>query len=784
MSVINRIEVASLLNKHGDVSSPWDAKMRHLVLNLRGQSTAMNMENGFGKTTLSDALIGMLSRDRGLMRRTRRKMSPSRDGRPWTHIRVEFSYSSGPVGQSDLLAAAGDSVGGSEQWVFGLYGHSDTDPGYYFYQGRLEQLPTQTITADGKLQLYSNDHFQYALKQLKPERPKDRESWLEAISLHISRKELEQLASFQKEGGADKSQIFNAIKPRPGEKADQAFFYEVLAPQVLAGASQGETDESEEFIEDLVINSGRNVSELRHKINEKTTDLQRNKNKAERLDELNRSGNRLSEARQQLDQARKQLEDQAVCLNSITGNGLPGLPVKPGDSDPVALLAQELAIRPGETQPLVPLSGLAKLTSAGARKVEEFLESKQVSGFRHERIPLVYHPQASWSQGKSMRLYPVEKALKLLETSQQLFKDDADRTTKLEQLQEAADQFLDLDSNPFRESYLADSAYLGTLQDEVKSLKTKRHQLDQQKEELETRDKEFTDNETVYTDALKEGLFTEQELENLSTTETEVKQRQKAVNDSYNEFQQTLGRFRPMEESWNQFKAVHGQAFTPGEAIQEKDLQLEQLQQQLDERQNQRNRQKGLEDDFGKQLQNIERQLPQLEVQSATLVKLSDGYQWVQQQFPGEDIQGLTSRLEQQQKQQRESLAQVKSALARDQDKLTQLTKLHPDYQGFTRVFQGQQPAGLEDKLWQEKTTLDSQVRDWENAIGKLQVLVSDLKQFQEQFPGMEPEQWLANANRDYPVLLTRHSSIKQEMEDREATAARPGHRPSHPQRH
>ena len=48
MSVINRIEIASLLNKHGDISSPWDAKMRHLMLNLRGQSTTMNMENGFG----------------------------------------------------------------------------------------------------------------------------------------------------------------------------------------------------------------------------------------------------------------------------------------------------------------------------------------------------------------------------------------------------------------------------------------------------------------------------------------------------------------------------------------------------------------------------------------------------------------------------------------------------------------------------------------------------------------------------------------------------------------
>ncbi|MBB3140574.1 hypothetical protein [Halomonas organivorans] len=49
MSVINRIEVANLLNKHGDVASPWEAKMRHLLLDLRGQSSAISMENGVGR---------------------------------------------------------------------------------------------------------------------------------------------------------------------------------------------------------------------------------------------------------------------------------------------------------------------------------------------------------------------------------------------------------------------------------------------------------------------------------------------------------------------------------------------------------------------------------------------------------------------------------------------------------------------------------------------------------------------------------------------------------------
>ncbi|MCH4563503.1 hypothetical protein MKP05_10210 [Halomonas sp. EGI 63088] len=56
MSVIHRIEIANLLNKHGDVASPWDAKMCHLLLDLRGQSSAISMENGFGRlSTLAEA---------------------------------------------------------------------------------------------------------------------------------------------------------------------------------------------------------------------------------------------------------------------------------------------------------------------------------------------------------------------------------------------------------------------------------------------------------------------------------------------------------------------------------------------------------------------------------------------------------------------------------------------------------------------------------------------------------------------------------------------------------
>ena len=758
MSVINRVEIASLLNKHGDVSSPWAAKMRHLVLNLRGQSCAMNMENGFGKTTLSDALIGMLSRDRTLMHKTRRKMSPSRHGHPWTHIRVEFNDTSGA--QSDILAQAGDSVGG-EQWVFGMYGHSDTDAGFYFYPGRLEQLPVHSTTNDGKLQLFSNDHVQLALRQLKPERPKDRESWLDAMSDHISRKELEQLASFQKEGGADKSQIFNAIKPRPGEKADQAFFYEVLAPQILAGASHGETDESEEFIEELVINSGRKVSELRHQINENHKDLTRNEAKKNRLEELDKSAHQLSKARDERDQCRQQLGDQAACMALLVSRGIPGVPV----TDPDDGLAQALAIRVGETTPLVSLATLADLIGTSASKIEGFLENRQLAGFRSDKTIVVYHPSASWV-GRTTRLYPADKALELLHDSHDLFKDDNHRVSTLERLTDAIDGFFDLDSNPFRENYLADREFQRTLRAELTELKDQRRTLEREWEALQSRDKAFTDNETVYTDALKEGLFSEQELEDPDATEQSVKQLHKAVSEEYDRFLQAEGRFSAQAENWQHFLREFGEQLTPADVLQEKSLQVDQLASMVADQQEQEEHLLATERQLVQQCQQIERQLPDLQRDSEQLAALKDSFDQVSRQYPDESADGLTQRLEQHQRACRKEHDELAVQRSQWQGQLASLQTLLPDYQAFAQLFPDMPPQNLEDQLRAQEVTLLDTVRQQEVQVNELQLLVADLLQFQQELPGDDPQQWLAMAKEAYPQRLTELEQSKSALSD------------------
>ena len=74
MSVISRIEISNWLNL--DSTREWNPDYRHVVLDLRGQSTAVQAQNGTGKTRMSRAILALLGRDREFTSDARAKMAP------------------------------------------------------------------------------------------------------------------------------------------------------------------------------------------------------------------------------------------------------------------------------------------------------------------------------------------------------------------------------------------------------------------------------------------------------------------------------------------------------------------------------------------------------------------------------------------------------------------------------------------------------------------------------------------------------------------------------------
>ncbi|MHB0777197.1 hypothetical protein [Halomonas sp. WWR20] len=762
MSVINRIEVANLLNKHGDITSPWDAKMRHLLLDLRGQSSAISMENGFGKTTLAEALIGLLSRDRTLLARSRRKCSPSSvagHGRSWSHLRVEFRAGDAAA-QSDMLAIAGEEVAG-ETFVFGMYGYSDgSGLSFYHYAGRLEDVPVHHLTRDAKLALYANADVQAFMRTVGVTRSANREEWLDAVGAHISRRELAQMAAFQKEGGADKSQIFNAIKPRSGEKADQAFFFEVLAPQILSGATRGETDEGEELIEDVILNSGTKVTELRHRLDEAENDQRRAADKVTRLADLNEQGEALLDARRRLGELDEGLAASERLLGGQALTALPGLPRCPENATAEADLAAGLAWAAGDTQrPRVSIWLLARLTQQAERHVRQALSERGVRVDSHRR--LIHLPQATWPAAKDVEHVAFTTARDWLADSQAL-SDDSARYRALARLDEAAEAFEARDGNRFREEVIADREYLKTLKADAESLNGQCERLDREREQLESRQREFTDNQSFYTQALSQGMFSETELEAPEAT-------QQAAVSAADEARQALtahiGRIGELKQParWHaEFKAAHPHT-APGELLAIKGEQQETLSEELDRLKRELDAMAARHESARNALGQLGGERQRLEGEQGPLRQGHDAWQAFTDGWPGAEVREFWARRKTELSEWQQEIRQQRQRQEETKLRRARLTPLAEAARHYAELHGDDEPVHLRDRLYQQSRELD----DENHRLAQQERHLRDLHQAWLRFgelSDLTPGQWLKDARTRYPRLLSEAESLDERI--------------------
>ncbi|GAB2784207.1 hypothetical protein GCM10027040_07850 [Halomonas shantousis] len=764
MSVINRIEVANLLNKHGDIASPWDAKMRHLLLDLRGQSSAISMENGFGKTTLAEALIGLLSRDRTLLARTRRKCSPSTvtgHGRSWSHLRVEFRAGE-RGGQGDMLSAAGEEVAG-ETFVFGMYGYSDgSGLAFYHYGGRLEDVPVHHITRDVKLALYANTDVQAAMRRHGVTRSANREEWLDAVGAHISRRELAQLAAFQKEGGADKSQIFNAIKPRAGEKADQAFFFEVLAPQILSGATRGETDEGEELIEDVILNSGTKVTELRHRLNEAEKDQRRTEDKVTRLAELNAQGETLLDARRQLGALDEELAASERMVGGQALLALPGLPRQP-DADADELIAG-FAWAAGDTErPRVSTWLLARLTGQAERAVRQALSERGVRVDAHRR--LVHLPEAAWPQAREVHHVTFAAARAWLAESL-AFRDDSARSRALGRLDEAAEIFESLDGNRFREEVIADRRYLKELKADIEADDTQWERLDHEREQLESRQREFTDNQSFYTQALSQGLFGEEELEAPEATRDAAMARADEARQALNSHLGRIGELRQPAQWHAEFKAAHPQA-SPSELLALKSEQQETLREELEQVDSERGEATARHAAMREERHRLDGERQRLEGEQGPLQQGREAWQAFIEGWPEADVHEFWSR----RKAELSEWHQVLREQRRRQDEArslqARLTPLAEAARRYAQIHGTDEPVHLRDRLYRRFREIEDEGHRLAREEQRLRELHQARLRFGE-FSESTPAQWLKDAKGRYPRLLREAEGLDAHIVSRE----------------
>lgn len=251
MAAITRIEVANFLGDGYEPGKTWIPFYRGETLRLAGvngfgSSAAIQIPNGGGKTSLTEACLFLLTRNRGLKEKTLGRVSPGDSS--WSHVRIEFTerpLDDDPA-QQQLIVIDQQDVAGTP-YVIGLAWSRGKAPIFYRYQGVLEDAPC--FQRDGTtLTLIENAAFMASVKRLVGHKWNtwgSARDWEQEIRFFCDTEVLKQNAQFQLDGAGDYSAVFNKVNNKNGDGYDVNFFRQIVAPELLSdplGSEAGDGD--------------------------------------------------------------------------------------------------------------------------------------------------------------------------------------------------------------------------------------------------------------------------------------------------------------------------------------------------------------------------------------------------------------------------------------------------------------------------------------------------------------------------------------------------------------
>ena len=116
-----------------------------------------------------------------------------------------------------------------------MYGNRDTQMKFYHYLGRLEDVPTIRKCGENSRQLVSINEFKEFIDDVEGIDEVSLQDWIREISEYVPRSQILQMVKFQKSGGLDNASSIFPVKLKGQDTYDQAFFYQIIAPELLSG---------------------------------------------------------------------------------------------------------------------------------------------------------------------------------------------------------------------------------------------------------------------------------------------------------------------------------------------------------------------------------------------------------------------------------------------------------------------------------------------------------------------------------------------------------------------
>lgn len=334
MATITRIEVANFLCDGYVEGREWVPLYRGETFRLFGRSAALQIDNGGGKTSLTESSLYLLSQDGRLKPKVAERIAPPEHG--WTHIRMEFVEKphDEDILQRDLITIAPEDIPGVT-YVIGLAWSRSKEPNFYYYQGFLSDAPC-FHKGPGKLQLVDNDAFKRSVERMpgaRWNRWRTQKEWLEEIRQFTNIEVVKKNVKFQLEGAGDYSAMINKVEPENGESYDAAFFRQFVAPELLRQSMGAEGDDDEEQFEDTLYKTLKPTADALVNINLRQHELNDAEAALTKFEPVEAKARDVIDANAAYEEELSNVVQDAAAVHVLTvRNPIPGMPVIPRDA--------------------------------------------------------------------------------------------------------------------------------------------------------------------------------------------------------------------------------------------------------------------------------------------------------------------------------------------------------------------------------------------------------------------------------------------------------------------
>ncbi len=717
MALINRFEVINYLDKIGD-SGKWQPNFRVVHFNMQGLSSLIRMDNGQGKTSMASALYLLLTRHRKLAAEVRQKMSPSGLS-SWSHIRVEVVVNDE---SQPLFVGALSGVTG-ETWVFGVCGHREDGLKFYFYPGRLEDLPAAHDYGD-RIKVLSNKEFYDNQKLLERVRwEPSMEDYNAALSSIFPPRAFQLGLDLHLRGGAENDDIF----PVKGKNPASELFYAHIAPHLLASDIPPEEkgEEGEYFFEETIINSAQQYGRA-------TIQTEKSRKTVEKFEKTVNASSRLrastvdaKKKEASAKDARKGTDIGLILLDKvIQEQAIPGIP---NDNVPDGLLGElveGLVWHASERELCLQDSAISKLTGRKIHALNQEVMRSGFKGFAKDKGRLVLSPSATLAIGQNFRgkVYPLESVSKILDKVGVGFPEKLSIDDVQNMVLEAANWWRKhCDTNPARVEAKRLQGLVHTAEENIQLRSDEIERQAGEEEKLSSEMKEVEQGQSAWQFLANSNFFTDAELKSPGRLKDVVTEAAQTSREELNKHLLKKARLEPLSPSHDK---IQGQfpGNEPDKVLQEQIRVRTQLRENEDGCRDKLTLASQVNTQRTKAIQNAQRALDSLHTESKSFERWGVGNKKYTETFPGEDPKGLEAKV---QKELRDATGQIATATTQKSQVLPFVALVKE----FDEKHPGEDCVQLVSKAEKDIEQLHVQEVELQKQQGDAQLKLEDLRQ-------------------------------------------------------